>query len=281
MNATTAAEAALDVLAESVDYSIIGPRDSRVNEITTTTFPYNTLCHVERDFGNGRWAGCSGVLIGPQTVLTAGHCLFSHLLRRAPRRIRVIPGRRDRDTMPYGTHAAVRWFVPVGYRRPTRGAQAARNLDYGVIILGRAVPGIRTFMRLAAESSAILERVRSAKLVTVAGYPGDRPIGTLWRHTERLTRITPQRLFYTVDTCPGHSGSPVWYRSRDGRHRTIIAVHTSGVVDEVGRSFGCSAGTVYAPSHMRNSGIRITPSVLQSIRNPDSASGANAMTRVG
>jgi glutamyl endopeptidase len=90
----------------------------------------------------------------------------------------------------------------------------------------------------------------------------------MWRHAERLTEITPRRLFYTVDTCPGHSGSPVWYRRRADGRRVIIGVHTSGVVDEQGRSFGCSPGTVLAPAGMRNSGVRITPEVLAGIRRP-------------
>lgn len=266
---TTAIPATLDLLddlADRVDYSVIGPHDSRVHEIDTTRFPFNTVCHLERDFGDGRWRGCSGVMIGPLTVLTAAHCLYSHLFGRAPARVRVSPGRRDRDTIPYGTIAASRCYVPRGYLALRRAkGQSPRDHDYGVVRLQRPPVGVERFMTVRSPSDNALKRIRRAKLVTIAGYPGDRPLGTMWRHTERLTGSTPHRLFYTVDTCPGHSGSPIWFRSRDAGARVIIGIHTSGVVDEMGRSFGCSSGTMLAPSAMRNSGVRVTTSLLENL----------------
>ena len=256
----------LDEIADQTDFAVIGPRDSRVQEIATTTFPWNTICHVERDFGDGRWRGCSGVLVAPRLVLTAGHCLYNHLLRRAPARVRVSPGRRDRDTRPYGSHLAERVHAAAAYRTPPRGRPLlAREHDWGLVVLTRAVPGIDRFMRLHVPTDAELESLRRDGLVTVAGYPGDRPIGTMWRHTERLHESSGRRVAYTVDTCPGHSGSPIWYGDASTRERRIIGVHTSGVVDERGRSFGCSSGTVLAPVGMRNTGVRITPMLLSEL----------------
>lgn len=269
----------LDDIGDAIDYSIVGPRDSRVHEIHTTRFPFNTMCYVGRDFGDGVWRGCSGALIGPNLVLTAGHCLFNHRIARAPARIRVIPGRADRDQMPYGSVVSTQYFVPWQYvAAPLLGPEARRHFDYGVIMLPRPFRGIGRFMPVQAPSSAELERLRRLKLVTVAGYPGDRPIGTLWRHTERLTQVTPRRLLYTVDTCPGHSGSPIWYRTRQGMQRIIIGIHTSGIVDERRRSYGCVRGTVLAPPGLLNSGVRVTADVLENIRNPSrSAAGRRTM----
>lgn len=269
----------LEDISYAVDYSIVGPRDNRVHEFRTTEFPYNTVCHIERDFGDGRWRGCTGTLVAPLTVITAGHCLYNHLLGRSPVRIRVIPGRSDRDTFPYGSALAPRWHVPGRYidaRHPLHPDR--RDFDYGVIRLSRPFRGIARFMGIKALSDDALRRLKHPRLVTIAGYPGDRPIGTLWKHSEHLKRVAARRLHYTVDTCPGHSGSPIWYADRRGR--LIIGIHTSGMIDELGRAYGCSKGTVLAPPGMLNSGVRVTPDVAADIGDPERAvSGRRSMVR--
>jgi V8-like Glu-specific endopeptidase len=254
----------LEGLSSGIDYALIGPRDNRVHEIRTRQYPFNTICHLGRDFGDGRWRGCTGTMIGPRLVLTAGHCIFSHQFGRSPTRIRVSPGRRDRDTLPYGSIVSTHYHVSshfVNARNP--------DFDYGIIILPRPFPGITQFMALLPLSDSRLEKLKHNNLITIAGYPGDRPIGTLWRHTERLTRATPRRLFYTVNTCPGHSGSPVWFFCPRKRRLFILGVHTSGILDEQGRPYGCLPDTVLAPPGMVNSGVRVTPELVSSISHPN------------
>jgi V8-like Glu-specific endopeptidase len=91
----------------------------------------------------------------------------------------------------------------------------------------------------------------------------------MWRHSEHLRRVTPKRLFYTVDTCPGHSGSAIFARLHGGP--CIVGIHTAGVLDEQGRTYGCNRATVLAPVGALNSGIRLTPAIVQAIRNPAAA----------
>ncbi|GBC60411.1 serine protease [Desulfonema ishimotonii] len=261
----------LNRLTDQADYALVGPRDNRIHEIRTDRFPFNTVCHIGRDFGNRRWSGCTGVLIRPRVVLTAGHCVYNLRRGRAPLRIRVVPGRADRDTMPCGFILSGHYYAPRRYiRLPHPRHPDRRYFDYGIIILPRPFPGIRKFMDIRALSDSEL---RDSDLISVAGYPGDRPRGTMWRHTENLRRITSRRLFYTVDTCPGHSGSPVWCRAPGSGKRTIIGIHTSGIVDPLGRSYGCKKGTVLAPPGLLNSGVRINREVLANIRHPDRQTG--------
>lgn len=255
----------LDDLTEAVDYALVGPVDNRVHEIRTTRFPYNTVCHLGRDFGDGLWRGCSGVLIGPRRVLTAAHCLYSLKLGRAPNRARVVPGRQDRDRFPYGTRMGVTGYVPRRFIHARSPAERQAH-DYGLVLLAQPFSGVERFLRVHAPSDHALDRMKRSGTLTVAGYPGDRPTGTLWRHSERLRRYTPQRLLYTVDTCPGHSGSPIW--STLGGEDTLVGVHTSGILDERGRSYGCAKGTVLAPPGLMNSGVRLTPEVMANLRDP-------------
>lgn len=262
--------------AATIDYAIVGPRDNRVHEIHTTRYPYRTICYLARDFGGGKWLGATGVLITPQLVLTAGHCLFSHLRGRPPERIAVIPGRADRDSMPMGSFMADTFFVPSRYlgRHPSFAVY-----DYGIIRLKRPVETLRRFMPVRALSDSEIQRQIKQRPITIAGYPADRPIGTLWRHSEHLAKFTPWRLFYTVDTCPGHSGSPIYYFPQAG-YPEIIGVHTSGIVDERGRAFGCRRGTVFAPPGMLNSGIRMTRNVVFDIFHPAQSAASARLVRI-
>jgi len=264
-----------DAALQAMDYALIGPRDNRVHVANTRRFPYNTICYLGRDFGDRRLRGCTGTLITPQTVLTAAHCIFSHRRGRAPLRIRVIPGRADRNTMPFGYIDSREYYVPQRYIRIRSSRDPARRYyDYGIIVLPHAFAKLKRFMPVRALTKIQLDRVRRHGQINVAGYPGDRPLGTLWRHSEYLKRISPRRLYYTVDTCPGHSGSPIWFFNRRIRQHQIIGVHTSGVVNERGRSYGCSRTTVLAPPGSMNSGVRITSGVLANIRAPRKRSGA-------
>lgn len=270
----------LNDFSEDVDYALVGPTDSRIHEIRTSSYPFNTICHLGRDFGDGLMRGCSGVLIEPRKVLTAAHCLYSHRLKRAPVRIRVAPGRSGRDNFPYRTVQSNRYYIPKRFLRP-RASSDRKDYDYGVIILPKRFSGINRYVPVRAYHNEALKKMTRNRLIGIAGYPGDRPRGTLWRHNERLTKINPRRLLYTVDTCPGHSGSPIWILHGKKGPREIIGVHTSGIVDRHGRSYGCSKGSILAPMSMLNSGVRITPEVRANIRNPARrVMGASPMLRI-
>lgn len=249
---------------EEADLSVIGPVDDRVQEVQTNRFPWNTMVHLCRDFGDGNCAGCSGALVSPRHVLTAAHCVWNLKHRAAPKRILVLPGRSSRKTLPYGSIEARRYWVPRGFvDGPDRN-----EWDWSIIELPRPFPRIRRFLPLRPLSDAVLKQLSTAARVTVAGYPSDRPLGTLWRHAERLVRFSPRRLFHTVDTCPGHSGSPIIARLGDSA--AIIGVHTAGLLDAEGRSFGCKRGAILAPPGSVNSGVRATPRMVDALTKPKS-----------
>lgn len=272
----------VDDLAEEIDYAVVGPVDGRTHVHRTRRFPFNTICYLGRDFGTGEWSGCSGVLTGPNTVLTAGHCIYSHKRGGPPRQIRVSAGRADRVTFPYGTIVSRRYYVPRAFvSKGLPSGQSRADFDYGVIVLPRPFPGLRRFMPLRPATAALVARLRRSGLIHIAGYPGDRPIGTLWRHTERLRNATARRLLYTVDTCPGHSGSPIWTRQPGDGRQIIIGIHTSGILDERGRSHGCSRFATLAPPGRMNRGVRLTPEVIDHVRHPArTVHGAVAMMRL-
>jgi V8-like Glu-specific endopeptidase len=258
----------------AIDRAIVGPSDSRVQVLDTLRYPFNIICHLGRDFGDGRLRGCSGVLVAPRLVLTAGHCLFSLKRGRAPRRILVSPGRRSRRERPFGAMFAGACYAPRRFLGPTSPAPVRRASDYGFIVLPRAFPRINRYMPVGAASDAALARLCRGARVGIAGYPGDRPAGTMWFHRERLVGFDTKGLRYTVDTCPGHSGAPVWAESAPRRNIQVVGVHTSGIVDRLGRSRGCQPDTVPAPPGSFNSGVRVNAAIAQLARHPSPAAFA-------
>jgi glutamyl endopeptidase len=255
---------ALDRLTDDADYAVIGPTDGRTRILHTNRIPYSAVCHIERDFGDGRLTGCTAFLISPTRLLTAAHCIMSPIRRRLglphqATRIRVTPGRSSADARPFGWQWARSWRANPAYaRRPT-----SEN-DIGIIELARPFSPSPGSFSLWTPSRQDLERLRATRLVHISGYPADKPVGSQWEHAERLDRVTAHQLFYSVDTCPGHSGAPVWINRTPGRPE-VVAVHTAGPRPHSGGAWGCRPGVPLAPAGLFNRGVRITRVLARAI----------------
>lgn len=246
------------------EYELIGS-DSRIRTRRTTVAPFRYICNLEYDVPKlGNWAIGTGTLIGPRTVLTAGHCLVDrrgNLLIAA--RMRVIPGRNG-TLEPLPATQATRFIVPRNY------APASPN-DYGIIQLRDPIGNSvgywsRTHSRSPGDSVGTSISARPLPLragvlrVNLSGYPSDKPsskkfgcrdlkrprrrcyhtslsdprrqriCGTLqYRTFNRTVRLRRGMLHYLNDTCPGHSGSPVWVKRHSSMGgRVLVAIHVAG-----------------------------------------------------
>jgi V8-like Glu-specific endopeptidase len=262
-----------------VEYSVIAtptsPGDDRFRiraqrrRPSTLLFPTNTICHLAIDVGGGNWGMGSGTLIAPQVVLTARHCLRdTNPPHRLYPRIVVTPG-LDAQASPSLRRPA--WPRSIEARSPRYRFHP--TLDYGVIILPRPFQRPSRFMVLQVRSAR-----RTATLLTIAGYPCDKPAGTMWGHSEpiRLVNITPTHLQYTIDTCPGHSGSPIWLLGGNDV-RLLLGVHTNGPKSPAGAP-RCDndplrvgpqclpTGAPVTPVAGLNGGVRVTCALINQIR---------------
>jgi glutamyl endopeptidase len=204
-------------LPETMAEVVIGA-DDRVRIHNTTAYPWRCICSLKITARDGSlWIG-TGWLVGPRTVMTAGHCVYMHSRGGWARRIEVIPGRNG-SQRPFDSAVATSFRSVTGWTQKKK-----RSHDYGAIILPASQPYGR---RLGYFGYANLSYFSLLNLkVNLAGYPGDKPAGTLWWHARRISWVTARTLVYNIDTAGGQSGSPVW-RLRNGK-RHVVGIHTNG-----------------------------------------------------
>jgi V8-like Glu-specific endopeptidase len=198
--------------------AVIGP-DDRVQIADPSVYPWRAQCSLAMIAADGsRWIG-SGTFIGPRTVLTAGHCVHvkgSGVAGRDGwmRSIQVMPGRNG-ASLPYGSQTSSTFRSVTGWT-----ASGNQEYDYGVIILP-ATFNVGWFGIWNLSDADLL-----ATTANIAGYPGDKPAGTMWFHARRVASISPRKVHYDIDTMGGQSGSGVYRYLNNERH--VVGVHAYG-----------------------------------------------------
>jgi glutamyl endopeptidase len=205
--------------------SIIG-LDKRKQVLDTTTFPARAIAKIT--FTGG---GCTGFMIGRNTVATAGHCVAEDGVWRT--NVRVYPGRNGDDT-PFGSCSARNNSQPgVGLFTSAEWFFGEdEEYDYGAIKLDCEVGNATGWFGLWTTNLV-------GTKTTVSGYPGDKPAGTQWLsndcsnfwftfHHCTVAVQTSRQAFYANDTFNGVSGAPVYFTTRSGCI-CAIAIHAYGL----------------------------------------------------
>lgn len=208
--------------------SVIGPDHRR--RVYTSTFPERATVYITYN-GN---AHCSGAMIGPSAVATAGHCVERGTSGGfyTPGLFRVYPA-SDGTYRPYGYCTAKELWTVAGWAN-----NGDDEYDYGAIILNCTVGNSTGYYGWTTANP-------QNQPTTIPGYPGDKPAGQQYQSNDKVRATGALKIFYPNDTYGGMSGSPVWY-DKNGAY--MIGIHGYGV-----------GGTGYYAIY--NSGVRITSAV--------------------
>jgi len=221
--------------------------DDRVPIEYSSRVPWRSICSLQiqfADYPKVRWG--TGAVVGRRVIMTAGHCVYAPDLGWA-KSVRVTPGQNRANGGPFGSWSTrlVRSVGPwvTGDSRQTPTRQWTSPYDYGAVLLEEPIGDRTGLLSFAAASDIALRNL----VVYTAGYPVDKPEGTLWASAGAIERVEATRLYYSMDAAEGNSGGPVFDFDSKSNDRTIVGIHTAWT----------SGG---------NSAVRITPEVEKKFR---------------
>lgn len=206
--------------------SVIGPDDRR-RVPDPRRVPWRRICRLTITGGNGAVARGTACFIGPRTLLTAGHCVFSTVLFDGWASEITVEPARNGEELPFHS-ARSTWFSTLQRWTDTQEPDS----DVGCIQLDEALGDAVGWFRL---DNSLAETPDPVRLV-IAGYPVDLDNGSaLYTSESQLLRMSDAQLFYDVDTVGGQSGAPIWVWDPAGEPR-VVGVHgygSSGTLDPV------------------------------------------------
>lgn len=196
--------------------------DDRVQIQNTTDYPWSAIAYLDLYDAEGYAGNCTGTFIGPDAILTAGHCLYDEE-HGWTTDVDVYPGANG-DESPFGGEFAFDWWVPDAWL-----ATGDPDFDWGVISMPDSTLGMTVgWLPIVVMTTQTLERPDF--LPALAGYPADKPYGTMWYgEADAFATVSDFYFEYDIDTAGGQSGSAIFSNNAfEPFGGAIVGIHAYG-----------------------------------------------------
>jgi glutamyl endopeptidase len=229
---------------------IIG-KDTRLLIRATTASPFKYICQIRIGMRLERPQSiATGFLIGPRTVMTAGHVVFGQEVGK----LYILHGRNglSKNPNPFGVYAATD-YVMSNMAYGTTGNSPSN--DYAIIHLHEEVPPELGYWGLSPNTT---DKIGSSFLTTkylpesigtqkinLCGYPADKGSEHQYLSYNKTIRFNKEKseLFFMNDVTHGNSGSPIWIRrSTDKGGRVLIGITTAVQQNKAGTKTDYNVG---------------------------------------
>lgn len=216
--------------------------DDRTRVLNSHEYPWRMIVALRIHMAGSVVQHGTGFLVGPRTVLTAGHCVYEPRYGGWADRVEVRAGLSGSGE-PFGTVASTRLSTSLGWID-----LQDHRYDYGLLQLDERLGERTGWFALGVLPAAEVY----GSTVHVCGYPSDLNAGAWhqWHSGGRTGLVDGQKLYYDADTFGGTSGGPVWVSRGDGS-QVVVGIHAYGTR---------LPGALPTP---HNSATRIIPPVLE------------------
>lgn len=188
--------------ASSPQVRSILPNNDRTQIFNTLDGRYQSVCFI---YVNNTIQG-SGVVVGPNTILTNRHIVSK---ANSPQSIRIAPEKQSQTQVPFGGFEASDFIV---------------NDEEDLAVVHVSPKSIGSIGEVVAQAKLINNPSTSVgDSITVTGYPGDKPFGTMWESKGKVVYTNDDTIRYEASTSGGNSGSPLFNDKNE-----VIGIHHAG-----------------------------------------------------
>lgn len=182
--------------------------DDRYEVKDATQYPYRWVGTLTFTLESGKRVSCTGSLIGPDSVVTSGHCLSDKFTDMT-----FSPGQNG-DSKPFGTANVTQVWMDENKR-----SEQDIERDWAVAKLDQPLGNKAGWFGMKSADNESLY----GKSTTIIGYPVDKEKNTMWVGHGRIFSEERGLFYHDTDTYYGNSGSSVL-----DERGTIYGIHYGG-----------------------------------------------------